>query len=162
MPAKYIQNFLHFFHRPFSRIMSQQQFRYLACGAFMAVTDVCLFALIYNVILHKNPIFIGNFKLEASLAAMWLPFPVGFFISYGLSRFVVFHETQLKHSTSLFRYSLLVATCFVLNSTLIHFFVDICKWNGIMSKILCTILIAGFSYFTQRYFTFKPKTEKGK
>ena len=136
--------------------MTRQQFRYLACGGFMAVLDVCIFSLFYNTILHQNPFTIGNFSLTASLAAIWLPFPIGFTLSYLLSRYVVFHDTKLKNTTSFFRYILLVIACFILNSVLIHLFVDIVKWNAVFSKIMCTILIAGFSYLTQKYFTFKP------
>ena len=135
--------------------MNRQQFRYLACGGFMAVLDLCTFWVVYNIILHRQPVHFGSYALDASLAAIWLPFPIGFLISYLLSRYVVFHETQLKSTTSLFRYVLLVVACFILNSVLIHLFIDTLLWNAIFSKILCTILIAGFSYVVQKFFAFK-------
>ena len=148
---------LHFFHRPFSRFISQQQFRYLACGSFMAFLDILMFFVCYNFILHRQTVFIGTYAILPHVAAMWIPFPIGFIISFLLSRYVVFNNTSLKRTTSLFRYILLVILCQILNLVLIKFFVETCHFYPTFAKITCTVSIAVFSYISQRYFTFKVK-----
>lgn len=120
--------------------------------------DVLLFTLLYNIVFEKAPVYIGNYAISPAMAALWTPFPLMFIMSFLLSRFVVFHNTQLKKRVSLFRYAVLVAFSFVLNTALLRFFVVTCKWDAIVSKILCIFLIALFSYLTQKYYTFKhPK-----
>ncbi len=153
--SKKTQDFLHFFHRPFGRVLTQEQFRYLSCGAFVAILDVMMFSFVYNILLHRQPLHLGGMNVQSHVAALWIPFPVGFLISYLLSRYVVFHQTTLKSTTSVFRYTLLVVACQVLNYLLIKFFVEVCVFPAIVSKILCTVLVALFSYVAQRYFTFK-------
>lgn len=121
----------------------------------MAVLDICLFSFCYNILLHGKDIHVAGFTVTAHVASMWIPFPFCFLLSFLLSRFVVFSETTLKKSTSLFRYILLVVTCVVLNISLIKFFVEICHLLPELSKVACTILVAVFSYLSQKYFTFK-------
>ena len=135
--------------------MTQQQFRYIACGGFMAAFDVCMFSFVYYILLGKQAVHLGSFTIPSEVAAVWLPFPIGFAMSYLLSRYVVFHDTGLKNTTSFIRYSLLVASCIVLNTLLIKFLVEVCVLNAILSKVICIITIAGYSYIVQRFFAFK-------
>jgi len=153
--VKFIHGFLHFFHRPFSKVMTQQQFRYIACGGFMAVLDICMFSFVDYVLLRKHAVHLGPFTIPSEVAAIWFPFPFGFALSYLLSRYVVFHDTGLKNTTSFIRYSLLVASCFILNTLLIKFLVEVCVLNAILSKVICIVTIAGYSYMVQRFFAFK-------
>lgn len=124
----------------------------------MAMLDVLIFTLLYNIVFEKAPVHIGNYVIDPAIAALWLPFPLMFILSFLLSRFVVFHNTQLKKRVSLFRYSVLVLISFILSTFLLRLFVVTCKWDAIVSKILCIFLVALFSYLTQKYYTFKhPK-----
>jgi putative flippase GtrA len=155
MLAVVLVRILNFLHIPFKKVMSDQQFRYLACGGGMAVLDVLLFAFVHDIILHKQAIHLFGHSISPHLAAMWIPFPFGFMLSYYLSRFVVFYNTSLPHRVSLFRYILLVSFCFFLNTYLIGFFVDFLHFNYIYAKLLCTVSVALCSYIIQRFFAFK-------
>jgi len=123
----------------------------------MAALDVIMFYICYNLILCRQPVHIGGWTILSHTAALWMPFPVSFTLSFLLSRFVVFSDTNLKKTTSLFRYILLVVACIILNTVLLKFFVELVHLDATVSKILCTIFIAGFSYVTQRYFTFRVR-----
>jgi putative flippase GtrA len=52
---------------------------------------------------------------------------------------------------------MLVATCIVLNYIFLKLFVDGLGWYATPSKIVTTAIVAVFSYFSQRNFTFKVK-----
>ena len=150
-----LQMFLGYIHKPFSKITTLQTFSYIACGGFVALFDIVLFNVFYYFILSDLSIHLYGIYISRHVAAMYLPFPFGFLLGFLLSRYVVFHETNLKKSTSLWRYILLVICCQILNYLLIRVFIE--YWNilPIISKIMCTVLVAAFSYFSQKYFTFK-------
>ena len=153
--SKHIRIFLSFFHKPFSKITTLQTFSYIACGGFVALFDIVLFNVFYYFILSDLSIHIFGICISRHVAAMYLPFPFGFLLGFLLSRYVVFHETNLKKSTSLWRYILLVICCQILNYLLIRVFIEYWKFIPVISKIMCTVLVAAFSYFSQKYFTFK-------
>ena len=150
-----LQMFLGYIHKPFSKITTLQTFSYIACGGFVALFDIVLFNVFYYFILSDLSIHLYGIYISRHVAAMYLPFPFDFLLGFLLSRYVVFHETNLKKSTSLWRYILLVICCQILNYLLIRVFIE--YWNilPIISKIMCTVLVAAFSYFSQKYFTFK-------
>ena len=55
--AQLIIKIIDFFYRPFSRWMSEQLFRYAACGGGNMVLDWILYFLIYNYVIgHENVI----------------------------------------------------------------------------------------------------------
>lgn len=57
----------------------------------------------------------------------------------------------------MFRYALLVLTCIVLNYVFLKLFVEWCGLYPTPSKVLTTMIVAVFSYVSQRSFTFKVK-----
>lgn len=80
-------------------------------------------------------------------------FPTGF----ALSKYIVFTESNLKGRIQLFRYALLVGVCIVLNYVFIKLFVEICGFYPTPSYILTSVIVAVFSYVSQRNFSFKVK-----
>lgn len=153
--ADFVKQFIGFFHTPFRKLLTFEQFAYLSCGGFMAVFDVFTFYVCYNFVLCGKSIHVAGWTFTPHVASIWLPFPLVFSMSFLLSRFVVFSETNLRKRTSLFRYSLLVLICIFLNYGLIRLFVEVCHIHPTVSKVACTIIVAGFSYVMQKYFTFK-------
>lgn len=161
-----------FFHKPFARFIDKQTFRYLACGGSNAVLNVLIYFVSFHFLLHEQDVLIGanglsliapkapyahvvhiSSEIAAFIIAFTISFPIGFF----LSRHIVFPESELRGRIQLFRYALTVAICLLLNYVLIKFF----KFFGIyptVGYVATQILVAMFSYFTQRLFTFKvPK-----
>jgi putative flippase GtrA len=55
----------------------------------------------------------------------------------------------------LFRYFLLVGCCILLNYLFLKLFVEICHFFPTVAKVLTTVMVACFSYFTQKTFTFR-------
>ncbi len=86
--------------------------------------------------------------------ALCVSFPAGFI----LSKYIVFPESNLHGRIQFFRYFILVVTCFILNYIFLNLFVMLFH-NKLhtLAKILTTAVVAIFSYFSQRKFTFKIK-----
>ncbi len=161
-----------FFHRPFSRWIDAQTFRYLASGGSNAAMNIVVYAVAYNFILHKEAVVITLSRSGTPLLGGLLPavltvaphvaaFVIAFCVSfpYGflMSRYVVFTESSLRGRIQLFRYSLLVLVCVWLNYVLIKMFVEMFHFKASIGNILTQAIVALFSYTTQRYFTFKVK-----
>jgi putative flippase GtrA len=155
-----ILKFIDLFYPLFKRFMPLQTFRYAACGGFNTMLDIFIFFISYNFIFHKEIVHVGSVAISphiaAFLAAFCVTFPVGFY----LSRYVVFTESNIRGRVQLFRYFLLVLGCVALNYTFLKLFVEQMHIYPTVSKILTTVIVVCFSYFTQKHFTFKTRAEE--
>lgn len=162
-----------FFHKPFARFIDKQTFRYLACGGSNAVLNVLIYFVSFHFLLHEQDVLIGSggfsliapnapypasvLHITSEIAAFIIAFSISFPIGFFLSRHIVFPESELRGRIQLFRYALTVAICLLLNYVLIKFF----KYIGFyptVGYVATQVLVALFSYYTQRLFTFKvPK-----
>lgn len=139
--------------------MPLQTFRYAACGGANTIADIVMYAIAYNFILHKQPIDLGFFLVRPHTASVFIAWCVSFPMGFFLMRNVVFTESTLHGRVQLFRYFLLVMICLGLNVVFIKLFVEQCHLYPTVAKILTTIIVVGFSYFTQKNFTFKTEQQ---
>lgn len=155
-----ILSVIDFFHKPFAKWIKQQTFRYLACGGSNTVLDILIYFISYHYILEKQPVAIGSsIVIAPHIAAFIISFTFSFPVGFALAKYVVFQESNLKGRIQLFRYALLVGMCIILNYVFLKLFVEGFGWYATPSKIVTTILVAIFSYVSQRNFTFKVKPE---
>lgn len=146
-----------FFHKPFAKWINLQTFRYLACGGSNTVLDILIYFVAYNFILDKHAVPIGSISITPHIAAFIISFSISFPLGFGLAKYIVFPESNLKGRVQLFRYALLVCMCILLNYVFLKLFVEYFHWYATVSKIVTTAIVAVFSYISQRNFTFKVK-----
>lgn len=149
--------FIDFFHKPFSKWINEQTFRYLACGGSNTVLDIFIYFISYNFILAKQPVELSFITITPHIAAFLISFSVSFPLGFTLAKYIVFQESNLRGRVQLFRYALLVATCILLNYVFLKLFVEWFHWYPTPSKVVTTVIVALFSYVSQRNFTFKVK-----
>ena len=154
-----ILNFIDFFHKPFEKWINKQTFRYLACGGSNTLLDIFIYWFSYHYILMENAVELGSITISPHIAAFMISFSISFPLGFTLAKYVVFQESNLRGRVQLFRYALLVATCILLNYIFLKLFVESFGWFPTPSKVVTTIIVALFSYFSQRKFTFKVKKE---
>lgn len=143
------------FYPPFKKFLPMQTFRYAACGGGNMLLDIFLYAIFYNFVLQKQNTFLGFVTISpyilSFIMAFFITFPIGFY----LSRYVVWQETKTSKRIQIFRYFMVVIACIILKYVLLKFFIEtLALWPSI-ANILTTILVVTFSYFTQRYFSFR-------
>ena len=143
------------FYPLFRRFMPHQTFRYAACGGFNTVLDIGLFFVSYNYLFHKEPLNIGLLTISPHIASFLSAFLVTFPIGFYLSRYVVFQETSVAKKVQLFRYFIVVLGCLISNYIFLKLFVEVFGWYPTPSKLATTFFVVAFSYFMQKYFTFK-------
>jgi putative flippase GtrA len=91
--------------------------------------------------------------IAAFIMAFFVTFPLGFYFS----RYVVFTGSNLRGRIQLLRYFLLVLACIALNYMFLKILVEQLNIYPTVSKIITTVIVVSFSYFTQKHFTFKIK-----
>lgn len=145
-----------FFYPFFKKLMPLQTFRYAACGGGNTLLDISLFIIVYDFILQKQAIQVTPHLLVSPYIAAFLfsfciTFPLGFY----LNRYVVFQEAKSAKREQLVKYFVVVMFCLVLNYGFMKFFVEVLRWDAKFSKIITTLFLVLFSYFSQKHFTFK-------
>ena len=153
-----------FFYPLFKRIMPLQTFRYAACGGFNTLLDISFFFSAYTYLFHGLPIkplpdVLPNLMISAHIAAFLVSFSVTFPVGFYLSRYVVFQETSGSKVSQLSKYIFVVFICVMLNYGFLKIFIEVFKWHPLIAKLLTTCLVVGFSYISQKHFTFKTVVE---
>jgi putative flippase GtrA len=145
-------------HKPFRKYVPIETFRYGASGGLNTSLDIFLYFVCYNFVLKKNIVHLAFFSVSPYIASFMMVFPITFTTGFLLSKYITFSDSYLHGRVQLMRYGLTVLVCIVLNYILLKFFVEICGIFPTPSKILTTGVVIIYSYFSQKYFTFK--TEK--
>lgn len=148
-----------FFYPPFKNWFSIGTFRYLASGGFTAAFSVLTYFIIYNYILHQQNIHIGKYLITAPVAALILEAVVTFSVGFVLNKYLVFTQSNLKGRIQLFRYGTVFCTNILLNLALLKILVEGFQFFPSIAKGLITLVLAVFSYFSQKYFSFRVKKD---
>jgi putative flippase GtrA len=143
------------FYPPFSSFMPLQMFRYAACGGANTVFDILLYSFTYNFILDKQIVYIGSLAISPYIFAFIVSFCITFPTGFYLSRYVVWQQTTTRKRIQLFRYAIIVMACIFLNYFFLKLFIEQFNWWPIFAKIITSIILIAFSYFTQKNFSFR-------
>lgn len=146
-----------FFYPPFKNWFSINTFRYLASGGFTAVSGIIAYFIIYNYILQQQDVHLNNYLITAPIAALALESVFTFIVGFTLNKYLVFTQSNLKGRIQLFRYGTVVCTNILLNYALMKILIEGFLFYPSIAKAIITIVLAVFSYFSQKYFSFRVK-----
>ena len=152
-----IHGILDFFYPLFKRFFDKTTYYYAACGGLNTLFDIFLFFISYNFILHKQVIQLPFIAVSPHIAAFLIAFCFSFPTGFLLMRFVVFRSSYLRGRVQLFRYFLSVCISLFLNYIFLKIFVEQLHFYPTISKLIITFIVVGFSYMTQKYFSFKTE-----
>lgn len=144
-----------FYIKPLRRVISQQVFRYLACGGATALLDAIWYYIIYHYIVCERFIDLSIIVVSPHIAALCVVFPITFFTGFWLNRNVAFRATNISSLPQLAKYAFTVVGSILLNYVCMKLFVEYLGIWATPSKILTTAVCAVYSYIAGRYFTFK-------
>ena len=157
---KAILAFIDFFYPPFKRWFSLDTFRYMASGGITVATGIIGYYIIYNYILRQQDVRINRFLITAPIAALVLESAVTFCVGFVQNKYLVFTKSNLKGRIQLFRYATVYGTNMLLNYALMKILVEGFLFYPTIAKTVITLLLAVFSYFSQKHFTFRVKKHK--
>ena len=150
-----INKIIEWFYQPFKKLIPPETFRYAATGGFNTAIDIFLYFYFYHFILQKEIIDLGFIAISPHIAAFILVFPITFTTGFLLAKYITFTNSPIKGRVQLFRYALTVAGAILLNYILLKVFVEYLFIWPTISKIITTVIVVAYSYFIQRFFTFK-------
>jgi putative flippase GtrA len=152
---KFLLGISDWFYTPFQRYIPLQTFRYAFFGGSNVVLDTFLYFITFNFVLQKHDVNLYITAIKAHNAALFIKFPITFVTGFLLSKYITFNESELRGKTQLFRYGITVLICIILNYIFINFFVQTFGIFPTVASILSTCLVVVYSYFSQKYFTFR-------
>jgi putative flippase GtrA len=154
-----IHGVIDWFYPPFRKVMPVQTFRYAACGGGNTLLDICLFMFAHDFLLEGEMFRTSYVTLTAHIAAFLFSFIFTFPIGFFLSRYVVFEESSVRKREQLPKYLAVVMGAILMNYFCLKVFIETMKIQPLASKILTTVFVVAFSYYSQKYFTFKSKPD---
>jgi putative flippase GtrA len=147
-------------YRPFQKLIRKDTFRYAFCGGSNTMLDILLYFITYNFVLKKALLNLKIVAISPHIASFLIVFPITFSTGFILSKYITFTESELRGKIQLFRYGVTVFICILLNYILLKFFVEFCGLYPTPSKLLTTIVVVIYSYFSQRHYTFQTGRRK--
>ena len=142
--------------KPFHSILPLQTFRYAVCGGANMGLDLLIYFLLYNFVLDRQIVRIGNLiAVSPHIAAFLIVFPITFFTGFWLNRHIAFHGSPLRGRVQLFRYLLSVAGSILLNYLCLKLLVETAGLYPTPSKALTIAVTVVYSYAMQKYYSFR-------
>lgn len=143
------------FYPPFQRFMPLQVFRYLACGAINWATTSITFWVVYNFVLAKRNLHLGEFVVAAHTAALGVCIPLSFALGFWMQRSISFRNSTLGGRTQLFRYLIAGIVNTLITWGLEKLLVEV--WGVYPTPAFMAIYLttAALGFVVQKYFTFR-------
>jgi putative flippase GtrA len=135
--------------------MPREVYRYAATGGINTVFDILLYVFFYRVVLQKQIVELGFTAISPHIAAFLIVFPITFTSGFLLAKFITFTASPLRGRIQLFRYGVSVVGSIFLNYVFLKLFVEVCGLYATLSKIITTLIVICYSYFAQRFYSFK-------
>lgn len=158
---KSLLSIIDFFYPPFSRWLSLHTFRYIVSGGATAASGIVVYYIAYNWILHQKNVHLSvpmlPTMITAPVAALIIESLITFCIGFVLNKYLVFTKSNLKGRIQLFRYGSVVVTNILLNYAMLKVLVEAFGFYPTVSKVIITMVLAVFSYFSQKHFSFKVR-----
>ncbi len=152
---KTIINFIDLIYPPFSKLIPVETFRYAATGGANTLFDIFLYFICYSYVIDKQIIEFGFIAISPHIAAFLFVFPITFTTGFLLAKYITFTTSLMKGRIQLFRYGITVGGAILLNYLLLKLFVEDFGIDATISKVLTTVIVVTYSYFVQRFYSFK-------
>lgn len=144
-----------FFYVPFRKFIPLETFRYAATGGLNTVLDIFLYFFCYNFILDKKIIDLQLVSVSPHIAAFLIVFPITFMTGFLLAKYITFTSSDIRGRIQLMRYVISVSGSIFLNYVFLKILVEFGGLWPTLSKIITTGIVIIYSYFVQKFYTFK-------
>lgn len=155
---KTIIQFIDYFYSPFRKIIPLETFRYATTGGFNTILDIFLYFICYNYIVDKQVVDLRIVSISPHIAAFLIVFPVTFFTGFLLAKYITFTNSLINGRIQLIRYMISVSGSIFLNYVFLKVLVEFGNLWPTLAKVITTCIVVVYSYFVQKFYTFKTTT----
>jgi putative flippase GtrA len=148
-----------YFYSPFRKLIPLETFRYAATGGFNTALDITLYFICYNFVVDKQVVDLHIVSISPHIAAFLIVFPITFFTGFLFAKFITFTNSPVQGRTQLVRYMISVSGSILLNYVFLKILVEVVGLWPTMSKVITTCIVVIYSYFAQKFFTFKTNLQ---
>ena len=125
------------------------------------LVDISVYFIAYNYIYQKQDVHLFNsFLITAPIAALLLSYTMGLITNFLITKFFVFHESDLETHKQLFRYILVALVILALNYVLMRFLIRKLDWFPTLARAFSAISIGLLSFVIHKTFSFRVSKEK--
>lgn len=140
------------------RIFKSKIFRYFLSAGLATWVDVMVYFLAYNYVYRKMDFdLFGLILISAPSASLMLSYTAGLITNFTVTKFLVFHESDLETHKQLFRYVLVAIGVLCMNYVLMSFLIRQLEWYPTISRAVSAITIGVISFTVHRSFSFRVK-----
>jgi putative flippase GtrA len=140
------------------RIFKSKIFRYFLSAGLATWVDVMVYFLAYNYVYRKLDFdLFGLIMISAPTASLMLSYTAGLITNFTVTKFLVFHESDLETHKQLFRYVLVAIGVLCMNYVLMSFLIRQLEWYPTISRAVSAITIGVLSFTVHRSFSFRVK-----
>lgn len=154
----FLLQLIDFFHKPVAKWIPVATFRYALTGGGTAAMGILVYFITYNFILNQQGIALPFITISGPITALLIELSITFPLGFLLNKYLVFTQSTLRGRVQLMRYGTIVGLNIFLNYVFIKFMVEVVHFYPTIAKTITTIVLAIFSYFSQKNFTFKVST----
>ena len=131
-------------------------FRYFISAGLATWVDISVYFLAYNYVYQKADFdVLGKFVISAPTASLILSYTAGLITNFTITKFMVFHESDLETHKQLLRYILVALFVLVLNYFLMSFLIRQLEWFPTIARAFSAVLIGLLSFVIHRKFSFR-------
>jgi putative flippase GtrA len=140
------------------RIFKSKIFRYFLSAGLATWVDVMVYFLAFNYVYRKMDFdLFGLILISAPTASLMLSYTAGLITNFTVTKFLVFHESDLETHKQLFRYVLVAIGVLCMNYVLMSFLIRQLEWYPTISRAVSAITIGVISFTVHRSFSFRVK-----
>jgi len=114
-----------------------------------------ILCFILFAVVDKQVLDLGIVSISPHIAAFLIVFPITFFTGFLFAKFITFTTSPVQGRTQLIRYMISVSGSIFLNYVFLKVLVEFVGLWPTMAKVITTCIVVIYSYFAQKFFTFK-------
>lgn len=140
------------------KILQSKIFRYFISAGLATWVDITIYFLAYNYIYQKEDFSVfGLIMVSAPTASLILSYTCGLITNFFVTKWLVFHDSDLETHKQLFRYVLVAILILFLNYFLMNFLIHQFEWYPTIARAFSAVTIGLFSFVIHRSFSFQVK-----
>lgn len=138
------------------KIINNKVIRYFFSAGTATVVDVSVYFIAFNFIFQKQDIHLLDLAvLSAPTASLIISYSCGLITNFLITKYLVFHESDLRGIHQLLRYLLVAVVILMLNYLFMSFLIKVLNWFPTIARVVSALTIGVLSFLIHKFYSFK-------